>query len=140
MTPRVVFDTTSVVSALLFAKGRLAWLRRHWKAGACVPLLSTATATEITRVLAYPKFKLAREEREELLAEYLPYCEIVGVRTKCPMTCRDGNDQPFLDLAESGEADVLVSGDKDLLVLMERTRFAIETPEGYRRRVEETPS
>ncbi len=51
MTLRVVFDTTTVVSALLFANGRLAWLRRHWREGECVPLLSAATAAELTRVL-----------------------------------------------------------------------------------------
>jgi predicted nucleic acid-binding protein len=41
----------------------------------------------------------------------------------------------FLDLAHCGHADMLVSGDDDLLVLMEQTRFVIESPERYRRRV-----
>ncbi len=140
MTLRVVFDTTTVVSALLFANGRLAWLRRHWREGECVPLLSAVTAAELTRVLAYPKFQLAREEREELLADYVPHCRIVERVRACPQTCRDANDQPFLDLAESDGAEVLVSGDKDLLALEGKTGFAIETPEGYRRRVGETPS
>jgi putative PIN family toxin of toxin-antitoxin system len=138
MTLRVVFDTTTVVSALLFANGRLAWLRRHWREGECVPLLSAATAAELTRVLAYPKFQLTREEREELLAEYVPCCTIVERVKRCPESCRDAHDQPFLDLAQSGEADVLVSGDKDLLALAGKTGFAIETPEGYRRRVGES--
>jgi putative PIN family toxin of toxin-antitoxin system len=138
MTPRVVFDTTTVVSALLFTNGRLAWLRRHWREGGCVPLLSAATAAELTRVLAYPKFKLSRDEREELLAEYVPHCQIVERVRRCPQTCRDANDQPFLDLAQSGNADVLVSGDKDLLALAGKTRFAIETPEEYRLRVKES--
>jgi putative PIN family toxin of toxin-antitoxin system len=136
MTPRVVFDTTTVVSALLFANGRLAWLRRHWREGGSVPLLSAATAAELTRVLAYPKFKLSRAEREELLAEYVPHCQIVERVRHCPQACRDANDQPFLDLAQSGNADLLVSGDKDLLALAGKTRFTIETPEEYRRRVE----
>lgn len=140
MTPRIVFDTTIVVSALLFANGRLAWLRRHWQAGDCAPLLSAATAAELTRVLAYPKFQLARDERDELLAEYIPYCQIIDRLTKCPVACRDANDQPFLDLAESGAANVLVSGDKDLLALAGMTSFTIETPALYRRRVEKTPS
>lgn len=138
MTPRAVFDTTTVVSALLFANGRLAWLRRHWQQGGCVPLLSAATAAELTRVLAYPKFQLTREAREELLAEYVPHCLIVERVKRCPLACRDANDQPFLDLAQSGEADVLVSGDKDLLALAGKARFAIESPEQYRRRVGET--
>ena len=126
-----------MVSALLFANGRLAWLRRHWREGGSAPLLSAATAAELTRVLAYPKFGLTREEREELLAEYVPHCRIVE-RVRCyPQTCCDANDQPFLDLAQSGNADLLVNGDKDLLELAGKTRFAIETPEEYRRRVGE---
>jgi len=73
MSPRVVFDTTVVVSALLFTSGRLAWLRAHWRAGDALPLASRATIEELTRVLRYPKFQLSSDSRDELLAEYLPY-------------------------------------------------------------------
>lgn len=135
MTPRAVFDTTTVVSALLFTRGRLAWMRQHWQSGGCIPLLSAATAAELTRVIAYPKFRLTRAERDELLAEYVPHCQLVERTKRCPHACRDANDQPFLDLAQSGNADVLVSGDKDLLALAGKPRFAIETPEAYHRRV-----
>lgn len=137
MRPRVVFDTTTVISALLFANGRLAWLRKHWRQGGCAPLLSAETAGELTRVLAYPKFRLAAEDRDELLADYIPFCELVRDVKACAAKCRDANDQPFLDLAQSGNATVLVSGDKDLLALTGKTRFVIETPEEYRRRAAE---
>ena len=43
-------------------------------------------------------------------------------------------DQLFLDLAQSGKADILVTGDDDLLALAGQTVFVIETPEEYRRR------
>lgn len=43
--------------------------------------------------------------------------------------CRDANDQPFLDLAQSGKAELLISGDRNLLPLTGRTRFLIETAE-----------
>jgi uncharacterized protein len=129
---RVVFDTTTVVSALLFQSGRLSWLRRHWQEGDCPPLVSHATILELTRVLTYPKFALSLEDRRELLAEYLPYGRTVERIRKCPITCRDAKDQPFLDLAYSGEADFLVTGDRDLLVLAGRTLFRIVTPEAYR--------
>jgi putative PIN family toxin of toxin-antitoxin system len=134
---RVVFDTTTVVSALLFTNGRLAWLRQHWKDAGCIPLLSQSTATELTRVLGYPKFHLSQEDRRELLGDYMPYCEIVEQVARCPQTCRDKKDQPFLDLAQSGGAELLVSGDNDLLALSGQTTFLIETPEAYRLRIEE---
>jgi uncharacterized protein len=135
---RVVFDTNIVVSTLLFANGRLAWLRSHWHEGRCLPLISRATAAELARVLAYPKFKLAAEDRLELLSDYLPWCETVEVHEKCAIACRDLHDQPFLDLAQSGDADVLVTGDKDLLALSRRAAFTIETPEAYQRRMNPT--
>jgi putative PIN family toxin of toxin-antitoxin system len=131
----VVFDTTTVVSALLFRNGRLAWLRQHWRERGCVPLISRATAAELTRVLRYPKFRLSPEDAQELLADYLPYCEVVEPVEACPSVCRDIKDQTFLDLAQSGRADLLVSGDQDLLMLAGQTTFLIETPEVYRRRI-----
>jgi putative PIN family toxin of toxin-antitoxin system len=135
LSRRVVFDTTTVLSTLLFADGRLAWLRRHWRDGGSTPLVSRATAAELTRVLGYPKFRLSQDDRRELLAEYLPYCEVIELTQECVSICRDENDQPFLDLAQSGKADLLVSGDQDLLALAEQTTFLIETPEAYRRRI-----
>jgi uncharacterized protein len=132
---RVVFDTSTVISALLFSSGRLAWLRQHWCEAECVPLISPETAAEITPALRYPKFKLSLQDTQELLADYIPYCEAIKTVRTCLCVCRDPSDQPFLDLAESGEVDFLVSSDRDLLVLSGRTSFSIETPETYRRRV-----
>ena len=117
--PRVVIDTNQVLSALVFAGGRLAPLRLAWQARRVLPLVSRATAAELIRALADPKFKLAAHEQEELLADYLPYCKTVRIPTPPPATppCRDAFDVPFLELALSGKADALVTGDKDLLSL-----------------------
>lgn len=133
--PRVVFDTNTVVSALIFTQGSLAWLRWHWRDGGCVPLVSGATVAELMRVLAYSKFHLSIEKCLELLADYLPYCETVDPAERCPIRCRDAKDQTFLDLAQSGKAGILITGDEDLVALAGQTVFVIETPEAYRRRV-----
>jgi putative PIN family toxin of toxin-antitoxin system len=132
---RVVFDTNTVVSALLFAGGRLAWLRQHWREGGAVPLASRVTAGELARVLAYPKFRLSLEDQIELMGDYLPYCETIEPEGRCPLICRDADDQPFLDLAEIGNADLLVTGDQDLLILAGQTKFGIESPEAFRQRI-----
>jgi putative PIN family toxin of toxin-antitoxin system len=134
---RVVFDTGTVVSALLLANGRLSWLRQHWREGGCLPLISRPTAAELTRVLRYPKFGLSPDDARELLADYLPYCEVIEREDRCASVCRDKTDQIFLDLAQSGNADLLVSGDQDLLTLAGQAAFIIETPEAYRRRISE---
>lgn len=116
---RVVLDTNVVLSALVFGGGAAARLRLGWQGGAFVPLTSTATAQELVRVLAYPKFRLTPLEQEELLADYLPYAKAVRIPQPPPTLprCRDAFDLPFMHLAVAGKAGVLVSGDKDLLAL-----------------------
>ena len=99
-----------------------------------MPLISRQTVQELTRVLTYAKFQLSLGDREELLADYLPYCEVVEVNESCSVACRDSKDQMFLDLAQCGTAGVLVTGDQDLLILGDQTCFQIETPEAYRSR------
>ena len=116
---RVVLDTNIVLSALVFGGGAAGRLRTGWQRGAWVPLASTATVQELVRVLAYPKFCLSAQEQEELLADYLPYTQTVRIPQPPPVVpnCRDPLDAPFMHLAVTGRADVLVSGDRDLLVL-----------------------
>ncbi len=91
-------------------------------------------------VLAYPKFRLAPEDRHELLAAYLPCCEIVEAITPSKLLCRDAADQKFLDLAENGRASLLITGDANLLCLADQASamhvsFVIETPASYQARI-----
>jgi putative PIN family toxin of toxin-antitoxin system len=118
----VVLDTNLVLSALIFGAGPIATLRTSWQRRQFIPLLSTTMARELIRVLAYEKFRLRAEEREHLLADYLPFCESVRVPNPPPKTppCRDPFDVPFLELALAGNADYLVTGDRDLLGIAAR--------------------
>jgi putative PIN family toxin of toxin-antitoxin system len=129
--PRVVLDTNVVLSALLFAQGRLARVRLAWQQAIFHPLVSKATAAELLQALNYPKFKLTAEEQRELLADYLPYCTSIVMPKKPPRTppCRDAFDVPFLQLAVVDKADYLVTGDRDLLSLTGRMRCPIVTAE-----------
>lgn len=132
---RVVLDTNTVLSALLFPSGRLAWLRHAWTQRHIVPLVSRSTSDELIRVLAYPKFKLSVEDIEVLLGAYLAYAEVVDTSSEGSLNlpvCRDTDDQMFLILAAVGNADVLVSGDQALLVLSGQTSFDIVTPMQFR--------
>jgi len=127
---RVVLDTNAVLSALLFVHGRMAPLRVAWQSGELTPLMCAQSVEELLRVLAYPKFKLTAEEREELLADYLPYGEVVATWQSSPAVprCRDEKDQIFLDLAAVGGARWLVTGDQDLLSLSGQVKFQIIAP------------
>lgn len=132
--PRAVLDTNVVLSALVFGGGATALVRQAWQGGRLHPLASTATVQELMRVLAYPKFRLSADEQRELLADYLPFAQVVTIPQPPPPVpdCRDRHDLPFLHLAAAGKADLLVSGDADLLSLAApgvrpRLRFRIVT-------------
>ena len=116
---RVVLDTNVVLSALAFRGGAAGQVRLAWQRGLLLPLASAATVQELVRVLAYPKFRLSQAEQDELLADYLPYAEVVRIPQPPPTVpeCRDALDLPFLHLAVAGTAQLLVSGDRDLLVI-----------------------
>lgn len=134
--PRVVLDTNVLLSSLLFHAGTLSWLRTAWQARHICPLVSRKTVNELIRALAYPKFDLTDDEQDDLLADYLPWCETV-VASKPPKVpkCRDPFDRPFLELAVSGRADALVTGDKDLLAMAKTFRIPILTPRAFRKRL-----
>ncbi len=135
---RAVFDSGVVVSALLFTRGPAARLRAAWGSGRVQALVSRETLSELVRVLAYPKFGLSGGEIEALLAAYLPWTAPVRVPKRLPKAlprCRDEADHMFLALAAAGRAQVLVTGDGDLLDLAGRAPFAIETIAAFLRRL-----
>ena len=127
---RVVLDTNVVLSALVFRGRAAGQVRQAWQRELVLPLASTATVQELVRVLAYPKFGLSQPEQDELLADYLPYSETVRIPQPPPKVpeCRDALDLPFLHLAVAGKAQVLVSGDRDLLVIAAELERTSECP------------
>ena len=126
---RLVLDTNVLVSALLFPSGSLSWLRHAWHSEQIRPLVNRDTAAELIRVLAYPKFRLSQEDREELLADCLPYCETITADHPPEVPpCRDAPDRIFLALALTANADALVTGDKDLLALADSFQIPILEP------------
>lgn len=134
--PRVVLDTNVLLSALLFHARPLSWLRHAWQSDVVRPLASRDTTAELIRVLHYPKFRLTGDQREDLLGDYLQWCETVRVTDPVVVPdCRDPFDRPFLELALTARADALLTGDKDLLVLAEVFQVPILTPAAFRIRL-----
>ncbi len=114
---RYVLDTNVIISALLFegSKPDLA-LKFVLQNGSI--LLSLELIVEIDEVLSRTKFKkyITDEEKEEFLEGLLDrgiLIEVVDVVKEC----RDPKDDIILELSLSGKADLIISGDKDLLVL-----------------------
>ncbi|MDD2851668.1 MAG: putative toxin-antitoxin system toxin component, PIN family [Desulfuromonadaceae bacterium] len=124
---RVVLDTNVLVSALLFG-GKVGMLRDLWKSGRIIPLISKETFAEFRKVLSYPKFKLSqREIRAILNDEILPFVEALEITEQVTGICRDQHDDIFLAVAARGGAGHLVTGDQDLLVLINYAETRIVT-------------
>lgn len=97
----------------------MSWLRQAWQEGRIVPVVCTETVRDLVRVLAYPKFRLEKEEIESLLGEFLPWARTVKLSMPCDgmESLRDRDDAVFIQLARQTGAAFLVSGDRHLLEL-----------------------
>ncbi len=125
---RVVLDTNTVVSALLFS-GISSKLVSLWQKGLITPLLSREILDEYLRVLSYPKFDLSEGEIKELIQEeILPYAEVVKPKRRLRVVQRDPSDNKFVECGVAGKARVIISGDKELLSLGRYRQIRIQSP------------
>lgn len=117
MRERIDFDTNTLISAALF---RLSIPRQALDQALLYDdvLVSEATILELTSVLFRPRFDryLSQAIREVFLASFLQQAQTITITEKIT-DCRDVNDNKFLELAVSGAAQTIVSGDDDLLSL-----------------------
>ena len=114
---RFVFDANVLVSAFLFSqsKPRQA-LDKAQDIG--IILLSSSFFTELQEVLSRPKFDryITLERRKELLENLVETAEFINVNEQIN-ECRDPKDNKYLELAVSGKAECIITGDEDLMVL-----------------------
>ncbi len=114
---RYILDTNVVVSGLLFNNSKPAIaLQYTFQHGEF--LLSLELLEEIAEVLSRDKFKryITNDEREEFLETLLERANLIEV-VDTVEECRDPKDNHILELALSGETNIIVTGDKDLLVM-----------------------
>lgn len=128
---RVVVDTNVLISRLLAPDslpGRtVSHAVRHGRL-----LASSETLEELARVLGRAKF-----DRYLSLSERQQFMRLLGRIVETPpithrfTECRDASDNKFLDLAVSGNATAIVTGDQDLLALHPFHDIPIITPATY---------
>jgi len=90
-------------------------------------VLSQHVLTETRRYLT-TKFKVPAARADEIISFLREHAEIVKPVEVQADACRDPNDLAVLGTAVAGRASVLVSGDKDRLVLKEHAGIPILTP------------
>lgn len=126
--PGIVIDTSVFISAVLF-RGPTSRLVSLWQKGTISVLMSSAILKEYATALAYPKFKLTRTEIRGIIEqELLPYVSPVKVKSTLHVITQDPSDDKFLELAQEGKADYILSGDKHLLDLKTFHGIKIITP------------
>ena len=127
MSRHLVLDTNIVLDTLVFRDPRTRALHAALFDEPVMPdLLWLATAPmreELARVLAYPHIAahLAFHglQAGQVLSQFDARARIVPVVPKAPVTCKDSDDQKFIDLAVSHGASLL-SKDKAVLCMRKR--------------------
>ena len=117
---RAVLDTNLLVSYLLTHRPPIATLiDRHLAQDDFVLVTAPELLAELDRVLAYPKLQryYADDERTRFVALVMALSEVVDLPETVPRVCRDPDDDRVIACAVAGKADVIVSGDADLLNL-----------------------
>jgi uncharacterized protein len=135
---RVVIDTNVLISSLLLIASTPA--RAVDKAVTKAQLVATtATLRELIEKLHSPKFDryVRRERRDRLLERVASLVEIIDVLQSIRAS-RDPRDDKFLEAAVNGRADVIITGDRDLLDLDPFRGVAIVTPAAYLSRETQT--
>jgi putative PIN family toxin of toxin-antitoxin system len=128
---RVVIDTNALVSRLLVPRGT---------AGAAVRLaldsdrllLSEAMLEELADVLARAKFDayVTIGDRQQFIRLLARSAELVPIVRRV-QACRDPKDDRVLEVAVNGVADLVLTGDRDLLSLHPFEGVAILAPADY---------
>jgi len=124
---RVVLDTVVFVRALINARSFAGRILSEF-APRYVLLVSTETAQELLEVIRRPelaaKYKKLQAIRIEAVIELVAQAERVQLAA-IPQVVRDAKDDIFVATAQMGNADYLVTEDKDLLDLEHKFNFEI---------------
>jgi uncharacterized protein len=95
-------------------------------------VVSAATMMEVADVVGRAKFDpyLSITERQEFIRLLGRIAEIVPIVRRV-RACRDPGDDKFLEVAVNGRADLIITGDRDLLALDPFMGVAVMSPAAY---------
>ena len=130
-TSRFVIDTNVLVSAVLnpdSVPGNV--LDKIVNTG--LILYTELTFRELSQTLKKDKLKkfFSEDKTDAFLKSFLLIAEEV-TNEHIVTACRDPKDNKFLELALSGKADFIISGDQDLLVLHPFENIPVISPADF---------
>jgi len=117
---KAVVDTNILVSALIRPQGRVGPVLLYLREGRYILIYSEPILEELVDVLSRPKIRMKYHLSEEDIGTVLSLIFLRGrlvFPTRRIRVCRDPRDDKFLEAAVAGNADLIVSGDEDLLIL-----------------------
>ena len=118
-----VIDTNIVLDLWLFEDPATVPLRAALQSGAISHLATTSMRDELARVLTYPHLikRMAKSniQASDVLNRYDKYLLVAENAAKAACTCKDPDDQKFIDLAVA-HAVPLLSKDNAILCMRKR--------------------
>ncbi len=124
-TPELVLDTNIVLDVLVFDDPAARPVRDGLQAATLQWIATQAMRDELQRVLAYPQIvpRLVYYglTADGVLSQFDRFARIVDAAPKADVTCKDADDQKFIDLAVARGALLL---SKDAAVLSMARRMA----------------
>jgi uncharacterized protein len=129
---RVVVDCNVLISAALSKNGTSAKAIKEAEEFHQM-ILSESTLREFSDTLLKTKFdKYFRpiDIRFAIISRYSNKCEVIAPFHRVTI-CRDPNDDMYLELALSGNADCIITGDPDLWALHPFKKIPIISPKEF---------
>lgn len=123
--PRIVLDTNIVLDLFVFTDPATQRLASLLERGALRWIAAPAMRSELARVLTYPhiaaRLQVGANTANAVLAQFDARVTLVAAATKSAFTCKDADDQQFIDLALAHQA-LLLSRDRAVLCMARRLR------------------
>ncbi|MDE0217645.1 MAG: putative toxin-antitoxin system toxin component, PIN family [Spirochaetaceae bacterium] len=125
-----MLDTNVLLSGLMTPTGVPGRIVAAWIDAEFELVMSLDQVSEVARVLAYPKIRdrlcWDQERIESFIKQLHVRAEVIDLGSTAAEVPRDPKDSPVLAPLVAAKADLLVTGDADLLAL--RSGHPIETP------------
>ena len=122
MTP-IVLDTNIVLDLFVFNDVAAQPLQLQLVSASLRWIATSAMREELARVLAYPQIVKSlthhRIEAVQVLQRFDAQAQLLDAPSKAPVTCKDPDDQKFIDLAVAHQARLL-SKDRAVLCMQNR--------------------
>lgn len=131
---RAIVDTNILIRAVIMPSGTVGPVITRLRDGDYTLVYSAPLIDELLEKLTLPrireKYHLNDQDIDDLLALIALRGELVTPTRKVKI-CRDPQDDMFIEAALAGNAEVVVTGDEDLLTVKEFETVRFITPRAF---------